>query len=441
MFQRAIPLSAETPIRYSVRCHVPHGKGWVAKCCTPRRSEPASACCYCTLDCSRAAPVPAREFPSIRQTVLSEPVADPSTYHIKDEIVVFDLWKYFEKAGIQNTTERADVIYLVTSLQGIVNRDRPRLYLIAALALFDVEMRWHYDPAYKEKSVTELDEFWLAEFRRKGYLSAVRQMSDLEELIRYYREDLSGLVLWGMDVPATSNAALVAAGCENLLPVSRDLGDGRLHQWLSDRFPDLRVQLDLTGRFNGSDPIRLDDGRTFPSTGSAKNDVYRFAVEKYLKPGVTDPSYLWYNCDAAMWGAQRNPYGASVYGYLGDRNEIQQNGMYNTDYWVVRRAFFVDLLPWGDTTPNDDSGQRIGTDLASWNDILQASYMQGNGEFGVVGGFPPWWLKYTDVVGDTHEAVPTEFEFIAPSRRITCATTRTRPSVYPTPRSSCTCRR
>lgn len=361
----------------------------------------------------RSTPVPAGEYPSIRQTVLSEPVADPSIYRIKDEIVVFDLWKYFEKAGIQDTKERADVVYLVISLQGIVNRDRPRLYLIAALALFDVETRWHYDPKYMEKPVTELDEFWLAEFRRKGYISEVRQTSDLEELIRYYRKDLAGLALWEMDVPATVNAALVAAGCENLLPVSRDLGDGRLQRWLLDRFPDLSVRLDLTGRFNGSDPIKLDDGRTFPSTGSAKNDVYRFALEEYLKPGLTDPFYLWYNCDAAMWGGQRNEYAESVYGYLGDRNEIQQNGMYNTDYWVARGAFFVDLLPWGDTTPNDDPGQRVGTDLATWHDILEASYTQRKGEFGVVGGFPPWWLKYTDVVGDKHQAVPTEWEFIA----------------------------
>lgn len=354
----------------------------------------------------------AREYPGIRQTVLSEPLVDPAHYRIKDEVVVFDLWKYFEKAGIQDETERADVTYLVTSLQGIVNRDRPRLYLIAALALFDVETRWHYDPKYREKPVTDLDRFWLANLKGKGYIGKARETSDLEELIRYYRKDVSGLALWGMDVPATANAALIAAGCDSLLPVSRDLGGGRLRRWLFDRFPDLQVKLKLTGRFNGRDPIKLDDGRSFPSTGSAKNDVYRFALEKYLKRGLSNPYYLWYNCDGAMWGAQRNEYAKSVYGYLGGRNEIQQNCMYNTDYWVAQRAFMVDLLPWGDTTPNDDPHQRVGTDLATWNDILQASYTRRHGEFGVVGGFPPWWLKYTDVVGDKHEAVPTEWEFI-----------------------------
>ncbi|MHB1456007.1 MAG: GxGYxYP domain-containing protein [Armatimonadota bacterium] len=358
-------------------------------------------------------PANARVYQSIRETVLKEKAVDPSHYRIKDEVVIFDLWKYFDKAEITDTKERADVIYLVTSLQGIVNRTKPRLYVIAALALFDIETRWYYDSAYKEKPVMELDEYWLKELKHKGYIKKSKRISDLETLIRYYRKDISGLALWDMKVPATANAALIAAGCEDLLPVSADLGNGRLRKWVLDRFPDLKVKLNLTHRFDGRDPIRLDDGRSFSSTGSAKNDVYRFSIEKYLKPGLTNPFYMWYNCDAAMWGAQRNHYAKSVYGYLGDRNEIQQNGMYNIDYWVAKRAFILDLLPWGDTTPNDDPKQRVGTDLSTWNDILEASYTRRKGEFGVVGGFPPWWLKYTDVVGDKHEGVPTEWEFIA----------------------------
>jgi hypothetical protein len=215
-----------------------------------------------------------------------------------------------------------------------------------------------------------------------------------------------------MAVPATVNAALMAAAAADLLPVSRDLGGGRLHQWLVQHFPDIQTRLDLTDRFTGRDPIPMGDGTALPSTGSAKNDVYRFALETYLKPGLLDPSYLWYNSDAGMWGRQRRAYGAPVYGFLEDRNEIQQNGMYNADYWVARRAFFVDLLPWGDTNPGDDPDQLPGTDLGTWHDILHTSYVLRDAEFGVIGGFPPWWLKYTDVVGGKHGAVPTEFAFI-----------------------------
>ncbi|MCE5198954.1 hypothetical protein LLG39_08255 [bacterium] len=355
----------------------------------------------------------ALDYPSIRKTILTEQTVNPAKYRITNEVVVFDLWKYFDQAGIKDTNERADVVYLVTSLQGIVNRTKPRLYIIAALALFDVETRFYYDPKYQEKPVTNLDEFWLKELKQKGYFTKVRHIDDLEALIRYYRKDLSGLVLWSMDVPATANAALMAAGCENLLPVSRDLGGGRLRRWLSEHFPDLTVKLGMAGRFNGQDPIKMDDGRVIPSTGSAKNDVYRFAIERYLKSGICNPYYLWYDCDAAMWGAQRNPYAGAIYGYLGDKNELQQNGMYNIDFWVAKRAFVFDLLPWGDTTPNDDPKQAMGTDLATWNDILETSYKRRGGEFGELGGFVPWWMKYTDVVGDKHEGVPTEWEFIA----------------------------
>ena len=44
----------------------------------------------------------------------------------------------------------------------------------------------------------------------------------------------------------------------------------------------------------------------------------------------------------------------------------------------------------------------MGTDLASWNDIMMASYEQRQGEFGVLGGFVPWWIKYTSTTGGKH---------------------------------------
>ena len=194
---------------------------------------------------------------------------------------------------------------------------------------------------------TNLDAFWLKEFEKKGYLSSVRKTDDLAELIKGFRKDIKGLALWELKVPATVNAALMAAGCDSLLPVSGDLGKGRLRAWLSKEFPDLQVKMDLTNRFNGKVPIRLDDGRTTPSTGSAKNDVYRFAMEKWLKTGQTDPSYFWYDCDAIMLGSMRNVYAPGLYGKLGNQAEFQHNGMFNGDYWISRRAFVFDLMPWG----------------------------------------------------------------------------------------------
>ena len=293
----------------------------------------------------------AAEYPSLREALRKETPVNPATFKISNEVVVFDLWKYFEKAGITDTQERGDVVYFVVALQGIVNRERPRLYLLTTLALFEMETHGYpgiYKGPHPDMQPTNLDAFWLKEFEKKGYLSSVRKTDDLAELIKGFRKDVKGLSLWELKVPATVNAALMAAGCDSLLPVSGDLGKGRLRAWLCKEFPDLQVKMDLTNRFNGKVPIKLDDGRTTPSTGSAKNDVYRFAIEKWLKTGQTDPSYFWYDCDAIMLGSMRNVYCPPIYGKLGNQAEFQHNGMFNGDYWISRRAFVFDLMPWRD---------------------------------------------------------------------------------------------
>jgi hypothetical protein len=352
------------------------------------------------------------QYPSIRETILQEKPVDPTTWRINHEVVVFDLWKYFEQAGIKDLHAQVDVVYLVTALQGIVNRDQPRLYLLASLALFDIETKLAYKPNLQTLPVTELDVFWWTELERKGIFTKVHRTSDLAELIRIFRPEVAGLVRWEMKVPATVNGSLMAAGCEKLLPVSSDLADGRLRTWLSTQFPDLPLKMDLADRFNGKDPVVVND-HSYPSSGSAKNDVYRFAIEKFLRNGPIDPSYFWYDCDAAMWGKLRNVYSANAYGHLGSRAELQHNGMFNTDYWVARRGVIFDLYPWGDTTPNDDPEQPVGTDLATWNELMNLSYQRRNGEFGVLGGFVPWWIKYTDAVGGKHGGVASEWAFIA----------------------------
>jgi hypothetical protein len=339
----------------------------------------------------------AAEHPSLREALRREPPINPATFKIANEVVVFDLWKYFEKTGITDTRERGDVVYSIVSLQGIVNREHPRLYLLTTLALFELETHGYpgiYNGPHPEMRPTNLDAFWLKEFEKKGYLSSVRKTDDLAEVIKIFHKDIQGLVLWELKVPATVNAALIAAGCDSLLPVSADLGKGRLRAWLSKQFPDLPVKMDLTNRFNGRAPIRLDDGRTLPNTGSAKNDVYRFAIQTWLKTGRTDPSYFWHDCDAIMLGSMRTPYCPPIYGKLGNQAEFQHNGMFNGDYWISHRAFVFDLMPWGTCAPDDEPTQPVGKDLATWNEMLDIAYQKRKGEFGIVGGFVPWWIKY-----------------------------------------------
>lgn len=327
-------------------------------------------------------------------------------------VYVFDVWKFFEQEKIEDTLDRVDFLYFLTALQGIANRDQPSLYLIASLALFDVETRFPRE-GRESDPVTEIDEFWLDYLVESGDVkreSLVRTTS-LEEILKAFQDRVRGLVIWEMDVPATVNAALTAASARDLLPVAADLGEGKLNAWVKEHAARLEPKLDFSGKFRPAmkgDKIEVC-GVKFTSTGSPKTDVYRFIHTAFLQTQEASPWHIYYNSDAIMWGARRMFYGKDLYAYLGDRNEVQQNGMYNNDYWVAKRGLFVDLYPWDDHVPNDDPGQPLGADAEAWNDILETSYVQRKGAFGIVGGFVPWWIKYVD---EKHEGVPTEWRFI-----------------------------
>ncbi len=335
------------------------------------------------------------------------------------KIVVFDVWKYFKSEEISDVRYQADILYFLTSLQGIVNRDEPRLYLLAALSLFDLESKYRGTPEEKTVSVTELDVFWLEWMQQKGWIQpeTIIRLNTLEEVLSCYQSEIKGLVQWDVSVGATLNAALMAAGAEDLLPVSDRLADGALRNWLSKNFPSFQTKLNLNGVFKGGTNTVALDGVEFKSCGSAKNDVYRFAIERFLKPKKLNSEWMWYNCDGYIWSApgrwKAAAYGRDLYDRLGDRAQFQHNGLYNADYWVSKRAIFLDLYPWGDSAPSDDPTQRIGEDLKTWNDILELSYEQRNGKFGVAGGFLTWWVKYTKIQGDPHDPVPGEHQFIS----------------------------
>ncbi len=335
-------------------------------------------------------------------------------YSLSDDVVVFDLWRFFDEAKLETIEERANALYFITALQGLANRDAPKLYLDASLVLFDVETTHYYNPDYRKKPVRELDQYWLKYFEQQGYFQNIhlKRTSRLDELLSVYQQYYDGLVLWTMAVPATSNLALTAAGCESLLPVSKDLDGDRFYAYLDSLKQPLPVKLDLTQKFDGRNSI-IVDGVTFPGTLSAKNDCYKYLIEKYLRPGLANPFKMWYNCDASMLGKFRSHYAQKDFGYLGDRNELQHNGMYNADYWVAQKAVFFDLYPWPDSVPADDPGQTLGADHKTWNDLLEVSYHLRKGEFGIVGGFVPWWIKYTSHTGAKHDPVPTEWEFVS----------------------------
>ncbi len=340
--------------------------------------------------------------------------AEPESFRIETEVTILDLHGYFRDHNVVDPQRQIDTVYFLVSLQGLVNREAPRLYILATQNFFEMELM-SANPGYRRREVTDVDRFWLEYMGDKGYVDEeqLQTTSSLETVVRRFRSEIKGLVLWDLALPATVNVAQIASGCEDLLVVRHDPAPGSFHQRLVTKFPDLEVRLNLAGRFTGSGPLDVGE-KTIPSTGSAKNDAYRFALERYLASGKCDPFYMWYNCDAARWGNLPAVYAPGLFDKeLGHLSDVQNIGMYNADYWIARRAFILDLSPWGDEAPNDDPRQPLGTDLDTWHEVLETSYRLRQGEFGMVAGFPTWWMKYTDLQGGKHPPVPTEWEFIA----------------------------
>lgn len=296
-----------------------------------------------------------------------------------EPLVWFDLGACL-KTLPEDTVLRHDAMNYVASLQGLVNRDGPRL----ALRFLEVE---------GAAGRINLDEYYL-DLLRKGWLKDAEAVpeADLEGLLRRFPEARQGAVLWDPAVPATMNVAATVCGVEGWLPVRRG---GAFERWLTTRGLLPPVRMDLSGRFTGAE------------TGSAKCDAYLWAKREYLDQGRCNPALMAYYLDG--WSAAPDRPEAA-YGDLPNR------GLLNRDFYTARKAFFFDLGVWPDETPVDDPGQRPGTDRETLMALLRAQHAQNGGKaFTSVGGFVPWDTKYTNhgAAGGTHEPVPTEWEYAA----------------------------
>lgn len=278
-----------------------------------------------------------------------------------------------------------DDAHFVASLQGIVNRREPRLYL--------------YFVGGEDGSI---DRYWLDKLRVDGaWLSKyqVQEIKNLDALIERFRRDIKGLVVYDENVAATSNVASTVAGVEGLACVRFDPEPGSLYHHLTAdlKLPVKRwlVNQDGTSIFTGKGTI---PGSKTPSTGSAKCDAYIWAKENYLDTGKCDPTKMGYYIDA-YW--LKHPEGY-----------VPNHTLSNHDYFIAHKAFFWDLGPWDDETPVDDPDQPLGTDLKTLKAILESAYERTGGKKMIrVGGFTPWDKKYTDhqASGGKHGGVPTEW--------------------------------
>ncbi len=283
-----------------------------------------------------------------------------------------------DKKGAATTSEDAIHVYTLATagrpdrpfdeavaaacVQGIVNRDEPRVYVLSG---GNARPQYWLDTLSQEPG-------WLAGKRRVP-------LADLDALIELAGKRLKGAVVWDPAVPATLNVATIIAGVKDAVVLSPEMAERALPRW------NLPVIEDLRNRFDGT------------ISGSKKNDAYRWAIREYLAKGLCSKHLLCLFEDASRVRDQ------GAIGYAVTR-----------DWAVMHRAFVFDLSPWGDEKPKDDPDQPLGADLDTYRKILEETLRQSAGrQMTELTGFFSFW-KYSNIEGfaSAHEPVPTEWETV-----------------------------
>ncbi len=287
------------------------------------------------------------------------------------------------------TREAWDVAHLAASVQGIVNREAPVLFL-------------RFQP--------EFDDFWFDHLRSDGeWLEGrpVETIGSVEELVETFAGSIYGYVTHHENLWATSNLASTIAGVENRICLRYDENPNSVYQ----RVMALDVGIDDEFRLFNDDGSPMFSGikgepipRTepaIPSTGSAKADAYLWLKQRYMNPGKVSDEFLAFYLDT-FW--LEHP----------KRSALDNNTVTNHDFFISQRAFFFDLSVHEDEAPNDDPEQPLGADRGVFIQILDTIYSQRGSGITHIGGFTPWAWKYTSSApgGSQHGGVPAEWDLV-----------------------------
>ena len=259
-----------------------------------------------------------------------------------------------------------DEIMTVTALQGLVNRDAPNIFI---------------------RHLPEADDFWWEQMTKPGdWLEGreIKKVTSLDDLLAAFPQSYKGLVVWDEAVPATSNVALSVAGVDDLLPVRFDKSPDSLFSQLIKRGIEPKVWLinqDGTPLFTGKGNI---PGTETASSGSAKNDAYRWLLHHY--GDKVDPERISYHLDSfwmKCWFAMPH----------------LEHAVPNADYFVAHGAIRCDLHVFDDEATVDDPGQKPGTDFETLKMILGNSNQRlTDGHMIQFAGFTPWGQKYSNQI-------------------------------------------
>lgn len=284
-----------------------------------------------------------------------------------------------------NAKEVWDTGHLLSSLQGIVNRAQPRLFV---------------------RFMKETDDFWWDEFRKPGgwlEKAEVKKVDDWIALLEVFQTFIHGAVIYSEKVQPSSNLASTIAGLENRICLRYDPSPKSVFQKvLLLNLPFMQNLRWLVDKNTGNILSDIKPNSYLElSSVSMKARSYLWAKEQFLDTGLCSPEFLAYYIDGFWF---QKPTSAS----------FPNSTIMNHDFFISRRAFFFDLGIWDDEPANDEPQQPAGTDRKILREILLSMYKNARGMIYQIGGFTPWIWKYTREagMGGKHEGVPTEWEFV-----------------------------
>lgn len=192
-------------------------------------------------------------------------------------------WNLKEK---ERAEQLWDIMHTTATLQGIVNRITPQLYIRYV----------------KNGQGENVDDYWWNKYRKAGQWLAGRDTiayTELTDVVTAYRKVIRGVVVYDSKVASTSNIASSIAGIEDLIAVRYDISPNSLYTRLVLQGPKLAVKCWLVNKdgsslFTGRGKIAGTDKL---STGSLKIDPYVWFIEKYLKKGLCNTEYAAYYID------------------------------------------------------------------------------------------------------------------------------------------------
>lgn len=118
---------------------------------------------------------------------------------------------YYDAADVHDTVDvHWEQRCLLETLQGIVNRQGPRLFLNSPAW----DMPW--------------DNQWVDIYAQRNGLKFQKDIFDIPSLIQHFKNDVNGFIVYDSKVDGSRYTAMTLAAIENLLPISPGLLDGYL---------------------------------------------------------------------------------------------------------------------------------------------------------------------------------------------------------------------